>query len=166
MSGTNNDTLEPGPFVPPTEDLSTKDLTGHTEAQLKGLKHTYLLKVSDAEDELAQLEEAQVVRLEAFHADWDGYLDAMRAEIARREKKLNEDKAYLAARENDKAADLKALKKEHKDAKDILVATETLLRDSLTSIKSALKALTKIKTRRKLTEYVFTPDTWLEDDEG
>ena len=167
MSGTN-DTLNPqhyehqrgGSFLhgPPAGPSLCR-------RNIKALKHDYLLKVSNTEDEIIKLEESQTVRLERFNADWDAYLERMQAEIARREKNLNADKAYLAARVADRKADLKALNKEHKEAKDILAATETLLRDSLSSITNALKALVKIKTRRKLSEYTFTPDTWLEDDE-
>ena len=128
MSGTN-DTLNPQPYEP-AEDLSSTDLSGFSETKLKALKHDYLLKVSNTEDEIIKLEESQTVRLERFNADWDAYLERMQAEIARREKNLNADKAYLAARVADRKADLKALNKEHKEAKDILAATETLLRDS------------------------------------
>jgi hypothetical protein len=163
MSDPIDTLLDNGPFA---EDVAVQDLGRLDENTLRELKRQIVLQQLDVEDDLISLDEAQNVRIDDLEAQWGEYLGLVQEKIQAQEAKLQRMKDFLKEKQAEKAADLKALKAEHKQARNVLVAAENHLKSSLSAIVGAIKALASIKARDDLSQYSFAQDTWLEDDEG
>lgn len=165
MSGTN-DTLNPGPVAcEPVLDYSVQDLTLFNDGELRELKQSVVLKKNAVEDELTELSEASEVRLADCKMQWDEYLGRVQERIDAQEAKLEKMKAYLAVQKKEKTEALKAVKAENKEARNILVASESFLNDSLSALTNALKALARMKTRQNLPDYILDRNTWIDDED-